>query len=217
MSFMKKKKKKEDGTPLNENDHSDEIQQQDMEQDVKEHESIIAEAGPETEPVQEKHDEDPEVTKTKELEIKADELQSKLNEMQDKFLRLNAEFDNYRKRTMREKSDLIKTAGEDIFINILPVVDDFERALKSLSETQDVEAVKEGIQLIYNKFKEFLSQRGLKQMDSIHHEFDAELHEALTKVPAPDENLKGKIIDEVAKGYYLYDKVIRYAKVVIGE
>ncbi len=141
----------------------------------------------------------------------------KYEEMNDKYLRLAAEYDNYRKRTLKERMELTKSAGEDILVNILPVIDDFERALGSIDQAKDIHAVKEGIQLIYNKFKEFLKQKGVKEIDAKEKEFDTDLHEAITKIPAPDEKLKGKVVDVIEKGYYLNDKVIRFSKVVIGE
>ncbi|MEA3316697.1 MAG: nucleotide exchange factor GrpE [Bacteroidota bacterium] len=141
----------------------------------------------------------------------------KLFDMEDKYLRLIAEYDNYRKRTLKEKMELSKSAGEDIFINLLPVLDDFERALDHMDEAKDVDSIKEGINLIYNKLSDFLKQRGVKNIDAKNKEFDTDLHEAITKIPAPSDDLKGKVIDVVEKGYYLKNKVIRYSKVVIGE
>lgn len=141
----------------------------------------------------------------------------KYEEINDKYLRLAAEYDNYRKRTLKERMELTKNAGEDILVNILPVMDDFERALGSIDQAKDINAVKEGIQLIYNKFKEFLKQKGVKEIDAKEKEFDTDLHEAITKIPASDEKLKGKVVDVIEKGYYLNDKVIRFSKVVIGE
>ncbi len=146
-----------------------------------------------------------------------DILQEKFNSINDKYLRLSAEFDNYRKRTLKEKMELIKTGGEEVLLKVLPVMDNFERAIKSLDSASDKNAVKEGIDLIYNNFVDFLSQKGVKEIEAINKVFDTDLHEALTKIPAPSEDLKGKVIDVIEKGYTLYDKVIRYAKVVIGE
>jgi molecular chaperone GrpE len=143
--------------------------------------------------------------------------QEKIAELNDKYLRLAAEYDNYRKRTLKERMDLMKTAGEDILINILPVMDDFDRALGSIDQAKEISAVKEGVQLIYSKFKDFLKQRGIKEIEAKEKEFDTDLHEAITKIPAPSENLKGKVVDVVEKGYYLNEKVIRFSKVVIGE
>lgn len=141
----------------------------------------------------------------------------KLDEMNDKYLRLAAEYDNYRKRTLKEKMELTKTAGADILVNILPVMDDFERALSHLDQAKDMNAVKDGIILIYNKFTEFLKQRGIKEIEAKEKDFDTDIHEAITKMPAPTEELKGKVVDVVEKGYYMYDKVIRFSKVVVGE
>lgn len=138
-------------------------------------------------------------------------------ELNDKYLRLAAEFDNYRKRTLKERMDLMKSAGEDILINIIPVMDDFERGLEVIDKAKEISAVKEGVQLIYNKFKDFLKQRGVKEIEAKEKDFDTDLHEAITKIPAPDEKLKGKVVDVVEKGYYLNEKVIRFSKVVIGE
>lgn len=144
------------------------------------------------------------------------ELQEKYNELNDKYLRLSAEFDNYRKRCLKEKTDLIKSAGEDVLINILPVMDNFERAMKSLDENSDINSVKEGIHLIYNSFKEFLSQKGVKEIESIGEDFDTDKHEAISQIPAPSEDQKGKVIDAIEKGYELNGKIIRFAKVVVG-
>lgn len=143
--------------------------------------------------------------------------EEKLAESQDKYLRLSAEFDNYRKRTLKEKMDLTKTAGESIINNLLPVMDDFDRALQLMEEVSDRKAMKEGIDLIYAKFSEFLKGNGVKEIEALNKEFDTDLHEAVTKIPAPDKKLKGKVVDVIQKGYYLNDKVMRYAKVVIGE
>ena len=141
----------------------------------------------------------------------------KIVELNDKYLRLAAEYDNYRRRTLKERMELTKTAGEDILINILPVMDDFERALSSIDQAKEISAVKKGVQLIYTKFKDFLKQRGVKEIGAKEKEFDTDLHEAITKIPAPNKKLKGKVVDVVEKGYYLNEKVIRFSKVVIGE
>ncbi|OFX18932.1 MAG: nucleotide exchange factor GrpE [Bacteroidetes bacterium GWA2_31_9] len=145
------------------------------------------------------------------------EKDQKINELHDKYIRLSAEFDNFRRRSIKEKSDYFKNAEEDVLIKILPVVDDFERALKFIDTAKDITSVKDGIKLIYNKFTEFLTQRGIKPIESLNQEFNTDLHEALTKIPAPKDELKGKVVDEIEKGYYLNDKIIRFAKVVIGE
>lgn len=145
------------------------------------------------------------------------ELTQKCNDLNDKNLRLMAEFDNYRKRTLKERSDLIKTAGENILSSMLPLVDDFERALKAMETAEDVVAVKEGVDLIYNKFIAFLLQNGVKAIPTENEVFNTDLHEAITTFPAPTEDMKGKIIDCVSKGYTMNDKVIRFSKVVVGE
>ncbi|NOU60479.1 nucleotide exchange factor GrpE [Marinifilum caeruleilacunae] len=153
-------------------------------------------------------------------EKKADELEElglKLQDINDKYMRLSAEFDNYRKRTLKEKMDLTKSAGEKILVNVLPVMDNFERALQSIDDAKDVEALKEGVHLIYNNFKEFISQNGVKEIEAINKEFDTDIHEAITKIPAPSDDLKGKVVDCVEKGYTLNEKVIRFSKVVVGE
>ena len=151
------------------------------------------------------------------LEGKVVELEAFNRDITDKYLRLSAEFDNYRKRTLRERMELTKTAAESVMLSILPVVDDFERAMHSIDQGMDFEATKEGILLIYNKFKEFNKQNGITEIEAVGQTFDTDLHEALTKIPAPSEEMKGKIIDVIQKGYYLNDKVIRFAKVVVGE
>ena len=146
-----------------------------------------------------------------------EELGQKLVEMNDKYLRLSAEFDNYRKRTLKEKMELTKSAGEQILTNILPVVDNFERALKSMSTAKDVAALKEGVDLIYANFKSFLTQNGVKEIETENADFNTDIHEAVTTIPAPAPELKGKVLDCIEKGYYLNDKVMRFAKVVVGE
>jgi molecular chaperone GrpE len=149
-----------------------------------------------------------------------DELQTmsqKCAELNDKNLRLMAEFDNYRKRTLKERMDLLKTASESVLVNMLPLVDDFERAIKAMETSEDVQAVKDGVDLIYSKFISFLLQNGVKAIPSENEVFDTEFHEAITTFPAPTEEMKGKIIDCASKGYTLNDKVIRFSKVVVGE
>ena len=148
---------------------------------------------------------------------KEKELQEKINEINDKYLRLYSDFDNYRKRTSKEKLDLSKTATSELMVDLLPVVDDFERAIKSSEEVDDCHAVKDGVELIYNKLSGILNRRGLKAIDAIGEEFDTDFHEAITYIPAPSDELKGKIVDEIEKGYSLNEKVIRYTKVVIGQ
>lgn len=142
---------------------------------------------------------------------------TKYAELNDKYLRLFSEFDNFRKRNIKERLELIKTASEDIIILLLPILDDFERALKSIDESNKILGNKEGISLIYNKFKSILLSKGIEAIDSKGKEFNTDFHEALTQVPAPKKNLKGKVIDEIEKGYLLNGKVIRFAKVVVGK
>lgn len=144
-------------------------------------------------------------------------LQKKYNELNDSHLRLRAEFDNYRKRTLREKTDLIKNGGESALTHLLPVIDDFERALQNIRTAEDVKAVGEGVELIYNKFITYLSQQGVKTIEAIGKTFDTEMFEAIATIPAPEASLKGKVVDCVQTGYTLNDKVIRHAKVVVGE
>lgn len=145
------------------------------------------------------------------------ELEAQVAEYKDKYLRLSAEFDNYRRRTLKEKMDLTKFAGEDLLKSLLPIVDDFERGLKNIEQASDIEAVKEGVFLIYGKFTNFLNQKGLKEIEALNSEFNTDFHEAITKVPVEDKEKSGKIIDVVQKGYTLEDRVVRYAKVVVGE
>jgi molecular chaperone GrpE len=145
-----------------------------------------------------------------------EELQAKYNELNDKFLRLFAEFENYRKRSINERLELIKNASEDVIKQLLPIVDDYERALKSMNDNVDVNSIKEGTELIYNKLKTLLEQKKVKEMVSIGELFNTDFHEAITTIPAPSEDMKGKVLEEVQKGYTLNDKVIRYAKVIVG-
>ncbi len=153
------------------------------------------------------------------LEQKLTQAQNETAQWRDKFLRLAAEFENYKRRTSRERVDLIKTAGKDVIVNMLPVLDDFERAFKASEKVED-EASKEvlkGFDLIFNKFKSTLEQKGLKKMECNGQDFDTEYHEALTEIPAPTPELAGKVVDVIEDGYYLNDKIIRYAKVVVGK
>jgi molecular chaperone GrpE len=162
----------------------------------------------------------PEITEEQAADQIADEMdqiKQQLSDMNDKNLRLMAEFDNFRKRTAKERLELIKTAGERVLVDLLPLVDDFERAQKAMETSEDVNAVKEGVELIYNKFISFLIQNGVKAIPTENVAFDTEYHEAITTFPAPSEDLKGKIIDCVSKGYTMNEKVIRFSKVVVGE
>ncbi len=152
-----------------------------------------------------------------EQEETAKSPEEEAQELRDKYLRLTAEFDNYRKRTLKEKIDLSKSAGEDILVSLLPIMDDFERALEYIHTANDIKGVREGIDLIYNKFHEFFKQKGVKPIDAKGKDFDTNEHEAVTKIPAPDKSQKGKVVDVIQKGYYLNDRILRYSKVVIGE
>ncbi len=150
-------------------------------------------------------------------ELSAEEkLQAEVQQLNDKYLRLYAEFDNYKRRTQKERVELLQTAGKDVIVSLLPVLDDFDRALKAMETASDVAPVKEGILLVSHKLKNTLAQKGLKDVESINQPFNTDFHEAITNIPAPTEELKGKVIDEVEKGYTLNDNVIRFAKVVVG-
>ncbi len=144
-------------------------------------------------------------------------VEEKLAEMQDKYIRLSAEFDNYRKRTLREKMDLSKYAGESLLLNLIPIIDDFERALKHMDSATDTAAIKSGIDLIYIKFSEFLKQNGVKEIEALNTNFNVDIHEAVAKMQVQEDDKKGKVVDVLQKGYYLQDKVLRFAKVVVGE
>ncbi len=145
-----------------------------------------------------------------------DKLKEELALANDKFLRLYAEFDNYKRRTSKERVELLQTAGKDVIVSLLPVLDDFERASRAIENAKDVASVKEGVSLVYNKLKNLLAQKGLKEMVSKGEVFDADIHEAVTNIPAPTDVMKGKIVDVLEEGYLLNDKVIRFAKVVVG-
>ena len=146
-----------------------------------------------------------------------EKLQQEASEWKDKYIRLVAVFDNFRKRSAKERIELIQTAGKDVIVSLLDVMDDCERAQKQIETSDDVAANKEGVLLVFNKLRSVLQSRGLKAMESVDKEFNPDLHEAITEVPAPSGKLKGKVIDEVQKGYYLNDKIIRFAKVVVGK
>lgn len=155
----------------------------------------------------------PEETK---VQTEAEKLQAEAAEWKDKYLRLYAEFDNFRARSSREKIALISTATEGLMKDLLPVLDDFERSLKAMESSADVDSLREGVQLVFHKFSGLLQQKGLKAMEAIGKPFDADFHEAVTQIPAPDPAQKGQVIDELEKGYSLNDKTIRFAKVIIG-
>jgi len=143
-------------------------------------------------------------------------LKAEIEEQKDKYLRLMAEFDNYRRRTSKERLELIQTAGKDVIVSMLEVLDDIDRAEKQIVNSNDFEIQKEGIQLVFNKVRSTMQGKGVKPLESINTDFDVEKHEAITEIPAPNNSLKGKVLDEVQKGYFLNDKLIRFAKVVVG-
>lgn len=145
------------------------------------------------------------------------QLRDELAEANDKYLRLVAEFENFRKRNAKERVELIQTAGKEIIQSLLVVLDDTDRAMKQLETSDDLNQIKEGVSLVFNKLRSTLQHKGLKKMESTGHPFDADLHEAITEIPAPADNMKGKIVDEIEPGYYLNDKLIRHAKVVVGK
>ncbi len=201
-----------------------EEQKEEMKKEVDETtENTVEQPTPETEaPVegeatQEAEEPAKELTPEEQLQAQVDELTKEQEEMKDKYLRLSAEFDNYRKRTMKEKAELILNGSEKAFKAILPVIDDMERALATMQKATDVEAVKEGVELIYNKFIQILGQNGVQAMDTKEKELDTDYHDAIAIIDAPSEELKGKILDCVETGYTLNDKVIRHAKVVVGK
>lgn len=161
--------------------------------------------------------EEPELSTEERLQKELDEANEKIATLEDKYIRQVAEFDNYRKRTMKEKAELIKNGGERAIESILPVLDDFERALSNLSKDESAAEVMTGVELIYNKFVNILKQNGLQKMETEGADFDTDYHEAIAMIPAPSEELKGKVLDCVQAGYILNDKVIRHAKVAVGE
>ena len=190
----------------------EETAEKNMEQPAAEEEQPV-----EGEAQQEAEEPEKELTPEEKLQAEVERLQAEQEEMKDKYLRLSAEFDNYRKRTMKEKAELILNGGEKAFKAILPVIDDMERALATMQKATDVDAVKEGVDLIYNKFIQILGQNGVHAIDTKEKELDTDFHDAIAIIDAPSEELKGKILDCVETGYTLNDKVIRHAKVVVGK
>ena len=146
-----------------------------------------------------------------------DQLKADLADQKDKFLRLLAEFENFKRRTAKERIDLIQTAGKDVIVSLLDVLDDCDRAEKQLNTSDDIAVQREGIQLVFNKIRSTMQAKGLVAMESVNKDFNVELHEAITEIPAPNNKMKGKVVDEVTKGYFLKDKIIRFAKVVVGK
>ena len=151
------------------------------------------------------------------VEDEVEKLKSEVDELKDKYLRQVAEFENFKRRTAREKVEMIQTAGKEVITSLLEVLDDCDRAEKQLQASNDVSAIKEGIQLVFNKLRNTMQSKGVKAMQTIGTEFNPDMHEAITEIPAPSEAMKGKVIDEVQKGYYMNDKIIRFAKVVVGK
>ncbi len=155
--------------------------------------------------------------KTEELKVRINELEQELGEAKDKYLRLFAEFDNFKKRTIKERIDFMSTAGRETIAAVLPVLDDFDRAKKSAEDSESQEVFSEGVTLVYNKLHGIMKAKGVTAMESTGETFDPELHEAITEIPAPTEEMKGKVIDTIENGYLLNDKIIRHAKVVVGK
>lgn len=151
-----------------------------------------------------------------ELTDQVAKLEAELTESRDKYLRLYSDFENFKKRVTKDRIEYTKMAGSEVFLSFLPIIDDLERALKSSETATDSQPIKEGIKLIYSKIKSISESKGLKEMVSVNQLFDAELHDAIANLPAPSEAMKGKVIEEIEKGYYFNDKVIRHAKVIVG-
>lgn len=202
--FSKKKKHTNKDTTMQNQDPAAEINAEDQLIDNTTEES--------TEPL-EKDGESTEVAPELTAEEKLQQENAALN---DKYLRLFAEFDNFKRRTQKERIELLQTAGKDVIVSLLSVLDDFDRANKAMENATDINSIREGINLVHQKLKNTLAQKGLKELESINTVFNTDHHEAITKIPAPNEDLKGKVIDELEKGYTLNDKVIRFAKVVVG-
>ena len=194
---------------------------QPLEEEVLKNEEVMEETAQAEENQQEEttQEEAPAAEQTVEEQLAGmlEEAQQMVREEKDKYLRLSAEFDNYRKRTLKEKAELIKNGGEKTLTAILPVLDDFERALKNMETSEETKAMKEGVELIFNKFQKILGQEGLQKIETEGKEFDTDFHEAIALIPAPSEDLKGKILDCVQTGYMLNEKVIRHAKVAVAQ
>lgn len=202
------KKKKVSGTE-DQNKMTEENKTQQEQEEIQEELEQVNEA-------RDQHDEDENVENTDAEISETEKLKAEVATLNDKYIRLYAEFDNFKRRTTKERIELLQTAGKDVIVSLLTVLDDFERAAKAMENATEVKPVKEGVELVHHKLKSLLQQKGLKEMESKGKPFDAEIHEAITNIPAPSDDLKGKVIDEVEKGYYLNDKVIRFAKVVVG-
>ncbi len=208
---MKTKKKNKKTENNNDMSHTEEKKQQEELQNEQQEEKNVAEE--QLQPEAEK-----ELSAEEKLQLQLAEAEEKLANQQDKLLRQMAEFDNYRKRTLKEKAELIKNGGEKTISTILPVIDDLERALQNMkSDNEEVKALFDGVELIYNKLLKLLQQEGLEKINTQEQDFNTDFHEAIALVPAPTDELKGKILDCVQNGYTLNDKVIRHAKVVVGQ
>lgn len=193
------------------------IMSEKSEKDLKEKQEETVEATPQEQASAETTVEAEEPTAEEKLQKELDDTKAELEKSKKEYMFLLAEFDNFRKRTLKEKSELIKNAAEGAMKDLLPVLDDFERAIQATSESNDVESIKEGVNLIYNKFVKYLEQKGVTAIESQDADFDTEYHEAVTTFPTDDESKKGKVIDTVQKGYVMNDKVIRHSKVVVGQ
>jgi molecular chaperone GrpE len=190
---------------------------QPLEEEILKNEEAVAEEAAQTEEAPAEETPAEELSVEEQLANMLAEAQQMVNEERDKYLRLSAEFDNYRKRTLKEKAELIKNGGEKTLTAILPVLDDFERALKNMEASEETKAMKEGVELIFNKFQKILGQEGLQKIETEGQPFDTDFHEAIALIPAPSEDLKGKILDCVQTGYMLNEKVIRHAKVAVAQ
>lgn len=187
------------------------------EKELKQKQVADEKAENQAEETQHKEEANEELTNEQKLEKELEAAQKTIEEQQDKYLRLSAEFDNYRKRTMKEKAELIKNGGEKAINAVLPILDDMERALQNAQKSEDIQAVCKGIELISQKFQKVLAQEGLEKIEPVGEAFDTDFHEAVALVPAPSEEQKGKVLDCVQTGYKLHDKVIRHAKVVVAQ
>ena len=190
---------------------------QPLEEEILKNEDAVVEEAAKTEEAPAEETPAEELSVEEQLANMLAEEQQMVNEERDKYLRLSAEFDNYRKRTLKEKAELIKNGGEQTLTAILPVLDDFERALKNMEASEETKAMKEGVELIFSKFQKILGQEGLQKIETEGQPFDTDFHEAIALIPAPSEELKGKILDCVQTGYMLNEKVIRHAKVAVAQ
>ena len=212
-----KNKNKFHGNRMNQENNKPQNAQGPDPEDLKEETTQVEEVTPEEVNPEETTPEGEAKDACEDVEKQVAELQSQLEKEKKEYLFLMAEFDNFRKRTLKEKSEIIRNAGENVLKGLLPIMDDFERGIKAAESSPEAESVKEGVNLIYNKLKKYLEQNGVKEIDPQDDTFDTEKHEAISVVPVPDEEKKGKILDTVEKGYTINDKVLRHAKVVVGQ